>query len=93
MSKYYHECKDCGANLDPGERCDCKDARCHICGKKLIWGKFAFRQVECWDCYSKKIAELLDMLPYDEAARYVDAVKVYGSQFGEEFIWTRSEEI
>lgn len=24
---YYHKCPDCGANLDPGERCDCKDER------------------------------------------------------------------
>lgn len=23
MSKYYHTCPLCGANLDPGERCDC----------------------------------------------------------------------
>ena len=22
---YYHTCPDCGANLDPGERCDCWD--------------------------------------------------------------------
>lgn len=22
---YYHTCPDCGANLDPGERCDCTD--------------------------------------------------------------------
>lgn len=21
---YYHICPDCGANLDPGEKCDCK---------------------------------------------------------------------
>lgn len=21
--RYYHTCPDCGANLDPGERCDC----------------------------------------------------------------------
>lgn len=26
MSKhYYRVCPDCGCNLDPGERCDCKD--------------------------------------------------------------------
>ena len=24
MSKYYHTCPLCGANLDPGERCDCE---------------------------------------------------------------------
>jgi len=22
---YYRECPYCGANLDPGERCDCQD--------------------------------------------------------------------
>jgi len=22
---YYHECPDCGLNLDPGEICDCKE--------------------------------------------------------------------
>ena len=22
---YYNICPDCGARLDPGERCDCKD--------------------------------------------------------------------
>lgn len=24
---YYEKCPDCGANLDPGERCDCKSAK------------------------------------------------------------------
>lgn len=24
MRTYYWTCKDCGANLDPGERCDCQ---------------------------------------------------------------------
>lgn len=24
-NRYYHTCPCCGANLDPGERCDCKD--------------------------------------------------------------------
>lgn len=23
---YYRTCPDCGAHLDPGETCDCKDA-------------------------------------------------------------------
>lgn len=22
---YYHTCPDCGSNLDPGERCDCRE--------------------------------------------------------------------
>ncbi len=24
---YYHTCPCCGANLDPGERCDCEESR------------------------------------------------------------------
>lgn len=24
--RYYHTCPCCGANLDPGERCDCDEA-------------------------------------------------------------------
>lgn len=24
MGAYYHTCPECGANLDPGERCDCR---------------------------------------------------------------------
>ena len=24
---YYNVCPHCGANLDPGERCDCRDGR------------------------------------------------------------------
>lgn len=31
---YYHTCPDCGANLDPGEKCDCREedinARCEL---------------------------------------------------------------
>lgn len=26
MSRYYRECPFCGANLDPSEICDCRDA-------------------------------------------------------------------
>lgn len=27
MSHYYQTCSRCGANLDPGEKCDCRDER------------------------------------------------------------------
>lgn len=27
FSMYFKVCPNCGANLDPGERCDCKDAK------------------------------------------------------------------
>ncbi len=25
--RYYHTCPCCGANLDPGERCDCEESK------------------------------------------------------------------
>lgn len=28
---YYKTCPDCGAHLDPGERCDCKDDTMEDC--------------------------------------------------------------
>lgn len=31
---YYHTCPCCGANLDPGERCDCEESQnwdFHVC--------------------------------------------------------------
>ena len=27
---YYHTCPDCGANLDPGEKCDCQTNKIYI---------------------------------------------------------------
>ncbi len=27
---YYHTCPCCGANLDPGERCDCDESHDHV---------------------------------------------------------------
>ena len=32
---YYNECPLCGANLDPGESCDCQDSK----KKKKLWIK------------------------------------------------------
>ena len=36
---YYHICPDCGAALDPDERCDCQDrkpaAYCFMCSRPL----------------------------------------------------------
>ena len=29
MKHYYHTCPNCGANLDPGERCDCEEEQNH----------------------------------------------------------------
>ena len=27
---YYHTCPDCGANLEPGEKCDCQTNKIYI---------------------------------------------------------------
>lgn len=27
---YYNPCPDCGANLDPGERCDCRTRKAEL---------------------------------------------------------------
>lgn len=27
MKKYYWTCRDCGANLDPNEKCDCQNEK------------------------------------------------------------------
>lgn len=27
---YYHTCPECGANLDPGEKCDCQKNNSYI---------------------------------------------------------------
>lgn len=36
---YYNKCEFCGANLDPGERCDCQEKR--IKKEKLLLELFA----------------------------------------------------
>ncbi len=43
---YYHTCPICGANLDPGERCDCKEVRQPISDQ----GIFAFDMAQNGDC-------------------------------------------
>ncbi len=32
---YYKECPFCGANLDPGESCDCQEERSKTFGKSI----------------------------------------------------------
>lgn len=31
----YKICEHCGSTLDHGERCDCQDTKCEICGDTL----------------------------------------------------------
>jgi len=31
---YYHTCLKCGANLDPGEKCDCLPKIFYLCDRK-----------------------------------------------------------
>jgi len=55
-------CPYCGSNLYPDEVCDCKIPHCKICGKILKWGKFAYMQEVCWDCYKEKLLKCVDIL-------------------------------
>lgn len=43
---YYDTCKDCGANLDPGERCDCKNVKQVNCDRLII----GFDDAQNGDC-------------------------------------------
>ena len=44
---YYHTCPHCGANLDPNERCDCRNA---LYGKGKENGIEGHRQNRKKDC-------------------------------------------
>lgn len=48
--RYYHTCTKCGANLDPGEKCDCDEERCPICGRKLQPNE----KCDCQERYTKE---------------------------------------
>ena len=55
MGNYTHHrdykiCEHCGSTLDHGERCDCQDTKCEICGGTLKWGRFAHNQTMCAEC-------------------------------------------
>lgn len=43
---YYHTCPDCKANLDPGERCDCKKVKQASCDRLII----GFDDAQNGDC-------------------------------------------
>ena len=38
MAEFYHTCPDCGANLDPGEHCDCEKINKYPSQDRLIIG-------------------------------------------------------
>lgn len=82
----YRTCNDCGSNLDPGERCDCHDTHCKICGSTLKWGRFAHNQTMCWTCYKTACNALLDRITNQEDRSLLQhAVAVVAEQFGEEY--------
>jgi hypothetical protein len=67
---YYHICPDCGAALDPDERCDCQDrkpaAYCFMCSRPLYPEDSSHDQdpayeidghVLCEDCVDKYVRD------------------------------------
>ena len=65
---------------------------CIICDAELVWGKFAYNQEMCWDCFifeTKTMVELIDRYPpsyslkrelHKDILRYLVAVvgELYG---------------
>lgn len=68
---YYHSCPDCKANLDPGERCDCKDVKQPISDCLTV----AFDMAQNGDCpvftVGRKTGNRLEILNtyYNDEAR------------------------
>jgi hypothetical protein len=61
MKKYYKTCPNCGANLDPEEKCDCKGKDTPIIKiieggyleQKYIKAKLFPTEIDCNDCFHK----------------------------------------
>jgi hypothetical protein len=54
---YYHTCPDCKANLDPGERCDCKKVKQASCDRLIISFDDAQNDDEAREIYSKLVTQ------------------------------------
>ena len=82
----YKTCPDCGAHLDPGERCDCKDTHCKKCEKTLKWGAFAVEQEICWSCFRDICATGIHKLENQEERKCLEhAMAIVAEKFGEEY--------
>lgn len=33
---------------------------CRVCGVKLEWGRFAYNQEVCWDCFEQRVRAIAD---------------------------------
>lgn len=82
---YYKTCEHCGANLDPGERCTCKDQKCVICDERLKWGKFAMNQNICWNCFKENVKRIIAKMTPDDAVWFNHAMAGYAELHGEKW--------
>ncbi len=39
---------------------------CRVCGAKLEWGKFAYNQNTCWDCFEQRVRVIADQATTSE---------------------------
>lgn len=39
---------------------------CRVCGGKLEWGKFAYNQDTCWDCFEQRVRAIADQATTSE---------------------------
>jgi len=49
--RYYKTCPECGANLDPEERCDCKLSETEFTAAKIVL--YLCDKKQCNDCSSR----------------------------------------
>ena len=58
--------------------------KCKICGKPLVWGKFAHNQDTCWDCFEMKLDAISNQLKDRSDKEIVAWLKAaIAEQFGE----------
>lgn len=54
---YYRTCPNCGANLDPGEHCDCQDKKEELPGATNTEQLKAKQKVSETDCFASNFNE------------------------------------
>ena len=58
---------------------------CICCRGPLHWGKFAYKQSICWECFKEKCLEILEQHIGEEREILVHIMSAYAEYFREKF--------
>jgi hypothetical protein len=58
MAAYYRTCPDCGANLDPGERCDCEGQMSFLSPPSRRSVLNHSKKCLCLDCTNRRLKNM-----------------------------------